>query len=250
MTPDAAAEASGGPSGLSGARVAILGCGAVGSALAVELAREGSEIVLWSRTRARAEAVAERLTRQDQAGVVATAAVEAIEGSRLVLLCVTDAVLATFAEEQAEKAPRAGTGERAVVHTNGFHALEVLAPWRAVGWEAGKLHPLTSLPPDGGGRLRGAWFATASNPGGRVWIQRLLSALGGRELLLDDEEATSRTIHAAAALLSGGVLILESISLAHVPAGRYTLVCAPLRIAGAEAAPARAILINPEGAAE
>ncbi|MBW2282703.1 MAG: DUF2520 domain-containing protein [Deltaproteobacteria bacterium] len=197
---------------MSGSRIAILGCGAVGSALAAELACEGTEIVLWSRTRARAEAVAARLSRQDRAGLVVTEAVEAIEGAQLVLLCVTDAVLVTFAEEQANRAPRSTPGERAVVHTNGFHALEVLAPWRAVGWEAGKLHPLTSLPPDGGGRLRGAWFATASTEGGRPWIQRLLRALDGRELQLDDEEATSQTIHAAAALLSGGVVALFEVA--------------------------------------
>lgn len=209
-------------------RVGILGCGAVGSALASELSRaqdrpqdrareaeqeDGVALALWSRTRERAEAVARRLGPRVSACRVTTAASEAIEGADLVLLCVTDAVLAGFAEEQSRTASRSGPGERAVVHTNGFHALEVLAPWRALGWEAGKLHPLTALPPDGGGRLRGAWFATASTPGGRSWVERLLVALGGRELALDEEEATSQTIHAAAALLSGGVVALFEMAV-------------------------------------
>lgn len=44
-------------------------------------------------------------------------------------------------------------------------------------------------------------------------------------------------------LLSRNVLILEGINLAGVPAGVYTLVCLPLKIAGGEAAPARAVLL-------
>ena len=43
-------------------------------------------------------------------------------------------------------------------------------------------------------------------------------------------------------LLESGTLILEGIDLRAVPEGRYTLFCAPLKIAGGEAAPARAFL--------
>jgi len=45
-------------------------------------------------------------------------------------------------------------------------------------------------------------------------------------------------------LLGAGVLILETVNLAAVPPGRYTLVCLPLRLAGAEASPVRAILLR------
>jgi arylformamidase len=43
-------------------------------------------------------------------------------------------------------------------------------------------------------------------------------------------------------LLKNDVLILEGIDLMEVPSGEYTLLCAPLKVRGAEAAPARAIL--------
>lgn len=43
-------------------------------------------------------------------------------------------------------------------------------------------------------------------------------------------------------LLGAGVLILENIDLSAVPPGSYTLFCAPLKIDGCEAAPARAFL--------
>ena len=48
-------------------------------------------------------------------------------------------------------------------------------------------------------------------------------------------------------LLRAGVVILEGLDFSGVPAGAYTLVCLPLRIAGADGAPARAVLIEEEG---
>jgi arylformamidase len=44
-------------------------------------------------------------------------------------------------------------------------------------------------------------------------------------------------------LLSADVLILEGIDLQNVPAGRYTLLCLPLKMKGAEASPVRAVLL-------
>jgi len=47
-------------------------------------------------------------------------------------------------------------------------------------------------------------------------------------------------------LLGAGVILLEGINLTDVPPGAYTLVCLPLKIAGSDGAPARAILIEDE----
>jgi arylformamidase len=46
------------------------------------------------------------------------------------------------------------------------------------------------------------------------------------------------------ALMRAGVVILEGLNLAAVAPGTYTLVCAPVRLTGVEAAPARALLID------
>ncbi|MBI5523560.1 MAG: cyclase family protein [Desulfarculus sp.] len=46
-------------------------------------------------------------------------------------------------------------------------------------------------------------------------------------------------------LLGAGALILEGLNLAGVPAGEYRLICPPLSLAGAEAAPVRAMLHGP-----
>jgi arylformamidase len=45
-------------------------------------------------------------------------------------------------------------------------------------------------------------------------------------------------------LLDNGVVILEGLNLTEVAAGRYELVCLPLKIAGGDGAPARAVLIS------
>lgn len=45
-------------------------------------------------------------------------------------------------------------------------------------------------------------------------------------------------------LLKKGVVIVEGLDLSKVSAGRYTLYCLPLKIAGADGAPARAMLVG------
>ena len=46
------------------------------------------------------------------------------------------------------------------------------------------------------------------------------------------------------ALLAAGVVILEGIDLRKVPPGQYFLVCAPLKVVGADGAPARVFLLD------
>jgi arylformamidase len=45
-------------------------------------------------------------------------------------------------------------------------------------------------------------------------------------------------------LLTANVIIVEGLNLSKVPPGRYTLYCLPLKLAGADGAPARVILIG------
>jgi arylformamidase len=75
---------------------------------------------------------------------------------------------------------------------------------------------------------------------GAAWmVERGVRLLGTDYLsvqLFDDDPETHRI------LLRGGVAILEGLALGLVEPGAYRLTCLPLRLAGAEAAPARAIL--------
>lgn len=55
----------------------------------------------------------------------------------------------------------------------------------------------------------------------------------------------SDELSAHLALLGYGIAVLENLELRGVPDGRYVLSAAPLKIAGAEGAPCRAVLIDP-----
>jgi arylformamidase len=45
-------------------------------------------------------------------------------------------------------------------------------------------------------------------------------------------------------LLGAGVIVLEGLDLRKIPAGDYTIVCAPLKVVGADGAPARVFLCD------
>jgi arylformamidase len=55
--------------------------------------------------------------------------------------------------------------------------------------------------------------------------------------------AWGNTVPTHEILLGAGVIALEGLDLSRVPPGEYQLVCLPIKIAGGDGAPARAILI-------
>ena len=69
---------------------------------------------------------------------------------------------------------------------------------------------------------------------------RIIAALPLRLVGIDTMSIGDADVHRV--LLAAGVWIVESLDLSHAPPGRYDLVCLPLRIAGAAAAPARVAL--------
>jgi arylformamidase len=74
--------------------------------------------------------------------------------------------------------------------------------------------------------------------------------LGRRALLLVGIDTpsvdgyASQSLRSHKVLLSHGVAILEGTRLAHVPDGDYGLVCLPLKFAGLDGSPVRAILMR------
>jgi arylformamidase len=82
--------------------------------------------------------------------------------------------------------------------------------------------------------------------GGRAPTAEALAALPGLHLLgtdaasVDDEATETLAVHHA--LWHRGVVILEGLVLDAVPDGRYELIALPLRLAGMDAAPVRALL--------
>jgi arylformamidase len=76
---------------------------------------------------------------------------------------------------------------------------------------------------------------------GAEWIVGRGFRLIGIDYLSVQRYDLTTDVHRA--LLGAAIPILEGVDLARVPPGGYRLVCLPLRLADAEAAPARAILL-------
>jgi arylformamidase len=92
-------------------------------------------------------------------------------------------------------------------------------------------------------------IATGQFPAGWPWLtETAVAELLGQGLRLlgvdapsvDDRESTSLAVHKA--LFRGGAFILENLDLRHAKPGGYHLTAFPLRFAGLDAAPVRAVL--------
>jgi arylformamidase len=78
-------------------------------------------------------------------------------------------------------------------------------------------------------------FARLDGEAAAVLLERGLRLVGVDYLSVGDEAAHH-------ALLEGGVVPVEGLDLRGVEPGRYELICLPLRVVGADGAPARAVL--------
>lgn len=78
-------------------------------------------------------------------------------------------------------------------------------------------------------------------PDAAAWLAAAGARLAGIDYLsiapFDDPAPVHRI------LLAAGIVILEGLDLSEVPAGRYQLICLPLRLPSLDGAPARAVLI-------
>jgi arylformamidase len=74
----------------------------------------------------------------------------------------------------------------------------------------------------------------------RELLDRGLRLLGVDAPSVDARASTTLDVHRA--LFGGGAFVLENLDLREVPDGEYELVALPLRVAGLDAAPVRAIL--------
>jgi arylformamidase len=81
---------------------------------------------------------------------------------------------------------------------------------------------------------------TALSPDAARWIVDRGIGLIGIDYLSVERYGTGPDAHTI--LLEADVVILEGLDLTDAPAGKYELICLPLRLAGAEGAPARAVL--------
>ncbi len=85
-------------------------------------------------------------------------------------------------------------------------------------------------------------FIALAPDAARTLAERGLKLVGIDYLSIEKFRARPHEVHET--LLASGVVILEGVDLRRVAPGEYLLVCAPLNVVGAEAAPARAFLID------
>jgi arylformamidase len=85
-------------------------------------------------------------------------------------------------------------------------------------------------------------FVYLAKDGADFLVQRGLLLVGIDTPSVDAYAST--TPHAHKSLLGHRVAILEGTRLAHVPDGDYELICLPLKFAGLEGSPVRAILMK------
>ena len=80
-------------------------------------------------------------------------------------------------------------------------------------------------------------FVALDGEAARALVSRGVRLVGIDYLSIGDEEAHR-------VLLGAGVVAIEGLDLREAEAGEYRLVCAPLKLEGAEGAPARVLLLR------
>lgn len=83
----------------------------------------------------------------------------------------------------------------------------------------------------------------ALNEAGARWLLTKKLKLIGNDYFSIQKYKQSPAIHQC--LLEAEIVLLEGIDLSQVSAGKYELICLPLKLEGLEAAPARAVLRRP-----
>ncbi len=83
-------------------------------------------------------------------------------------------------------------------------------------------------------------FVGLAGDAGRWLTDRGFLLVGIDYLSIEQFRSPTHEVHFT--LLEAGVVILEGLDLRAVPPGRYNMACAPLKVVGAEGAPARVFL--------
>ena len=111
---------------------------------------------------------------------------------------------------------------------------------RDLGIEAGEfvlLKTANSYDPRSGG----ASFVFLKESGARYLAEKMISGVGIDALGIERDQPGHLSHHP---LMDKGIIILEGLILKDAPAGSYTLIALPLKLVGAEGAPARAVLVE------
>jgi predicted short-subunit dehydrogenase-like oxidoreductase (DUF2520 family) len=132
-------------------------------------------------------------------------------GTAAVLLAVPDSALPEVAWDLA----RMGDAPPgcAALHLSGALSTDVLAPLHGAGYSIGSLHPLIAVadPWLAAERVLGAAFAVSGEPAALGVARRLVSALGGRALVIPPQ--LRPLYHAAAVVASNYLVAITGLSM-------------------------------------
>lgn len=83
-------------------------------------------------------------------------------------------------------------------------------------------------------------FVSLTADGAQFLVEQSVDLVGIDYLSIDCFDNAALDAHKI--LLRRGIIVIENVNLLEVPAGDYELICLPLRLAGADGAPARVVL--------
>ncbi|MCZ6677764.1 MAG: cyclase family protein [Candidatus Poribacteria bacterium] len=85
-------------------------------------------------------------------------------------------------------------------------------------------------------------YVALTKDAAQLLVHRGVQAVGIDYLSVDLPDRSDFPVHHT--LLDSRIAIIDGLNLRHVGAGEYFLICLPLRLADAEAVPARAMLLR------
>ena len=187
-------------------RVAVIGAGAVGAALAERLAKRGYAVeAVISRRRAQAQTLAEKV-----GAAVASDAPEALPAEvRLVFCCVPDDALSALAGTLAVLPHR--WPACVVAHTSGAHTARALAPLAAQGAATMSFHPMQTFTRRTGPEAFSGIYCGLEGNARAVEVGRCVAAdLGAQSVVL--EAASKVRYHLAASVASNFFVTLMALA--------------------------------------
>lgn len=183
-------------------KAAIVGCGRVGTALAVSLCRAGYDVsILWSRDSCKAARIA-----IDCGAKGASSLSEAASVADLVFLSVIDSVIGKVANDMAFEINGADLAGKCFYHMSGALPSSILEPLRALGGSVASLHPLQTFPDVEMAikTLPGSLFCAEGDEPAVIEAETLVEAMGGKFRRI---ESSMKGLYHASAVMASPLLM-------------------------------------------
>lgn len=190
--------------------VTIIGAGRLGTALAIELSRNGYQIgYLIGRRTASIKRSAALLDVPVQ--LLAAKEISRLKVSGLIIIATPDDQIRSVVESLSDL--EAGDGQPTVLHTSGALSSAVLKPLAGRGWATGSIHPLVSVsdPLKGAQAFRGAFWCVEGDRRASHLSRRLITDLSGHSFTISQDNKP--LYHAAAVMSSGNIVALFDVAI-------------------------------------